>query len=69
MMMKYTEYADVEHLKTPSESITGRIEQCEDPAERHRLEKMRSIYELDLPPTEMAKQLMELHGRRGAGVV
>lgn len=49
-------------IQTPVERITDRIERCEDPAERQRLETMRSIYESDLPPVEMARKLMELRG-------
>lgn len=63
--MIYTEFGDVEHLKTPMESITGRIERCDDPVERQRLEMMRSIYESDLSPVDMAKLLVELRSERG----
>ena len=63
--MIYTEYADVEYLKTPMESITGRIERCEDAAEKQRLGKVRLIYESDLSPGEMAERLMELSNGKG----
>lgn len=58
--MAYTEFNDVEHLKTPMESIAGRISRCEDPAEMEYLEAVRSIYESDLPSADMAERLSEL---------